>query len=134
MTLRRNFQGFTTIKTYIPPNFKPLEDCYLSTKQKRGLCIFLQEALCNVGKHAIGATSLDVICTREKSWYRLSIIDNGAGMTSSCNHKAGGRGTEQAQELARQLKGKFHRLPHTPQGTICELTWPMTKLWFWRLW
>lgn len=134
ITLRRNFQGFTTIKTYIPPNFKPLEACYLSTAQKRGLCLFLQEALCNVGKHAIKATCLDVICTRSHSWYSLRIIDNGAGITLSSNYTGGRRGTNQAQELARQLRGKFRRLPHAPQGTVCELTWPMAKTWFWRFW
>lgn len=134
ITLRRNFQCFATIKTFIPPNFKPLEDCHLSTAQKRGLCLFLQEALCNVGKHAIGATCLDVSCTRSQGWYSLLIIDNGVGITSSSKHPGGGRGTNQAQEVARQLRGKFRRLPHTPQGSICELTWPRAKKWFWRFW
>lgn len=124
ITLKRSFKGFTTIVTYIPPNFKPLEDCYLSMAQKRGLCLFLQEALCNVGKHAVGATCLDVICTCSRFWYSLRIIDNGAGTTPLSNY-IGRQGTEQAQKLARQMSGKFRRLSNTPQGTICELTWPV---------
>jgi len=135
ITLRRNFQGFATIQSFIPPNFQPLEECYLSTAQKRGLCLFLQEALCNVGKHSRGATHLDVSCTRSSLGYSLQIIDNGAGISSSSKYTGGRRGTDQAQELARQLRGKFRRFPHTPQGTVCELTWPITKSrWrFWRL-
>ncbi len=131
ITLRRNFQGFTTIQTYIPPNFQLLEDSYLNTTQKRGLCLFLQEALCNVGKHAKAATRLDVACTREPRWYCLQIIDNGAGIISPSNYTGGRGGTNQAQDIARQLGGKFRRFPHSPQGTVCELTWPVEKAW-WR--
>ncbi len=64
ITLRRNFQGFMTIQSFIPPNFEPLEECNLNANQKRSLYLFLQEALCNVGKHSQEATRLDVICTR----------------------------------------------------------------------
>lgn len=131
LTLRRNFQGFVTILSFIPPNFEPLEDSHLSTAKKRCLCLFLQEALCNVGKHAKGATRLDVICTREPSWYCLKIIDNGAEMISESNYTGGRGGTNQAHEIARQLRGKFRRFPHSPQGTVCELTWPIAMAW-WR--
>ncbi len=127
LTRGKKLPGFTTIKTYIPPDFKPLEDCYLSQTQKRCLCLFLQEALCNVGKHALRATCLEVICTRSHSWYSLSIIDNGAASTLSSNPKCGRGRTQQAQELARQLEGKFRRQPRDSQGTICELTWPNRK-------
>lgn len=133
-TLNRDFPCFATIRTYIPPDFKPLEKCNLSLEQKRGLCLFLEEALCNVGKHAIGATRLEVICTKQANYYSLRIIDNGIGyIASSYNSKLRKqRGTKQAQEIARQLGGKFQRLPHnsqSPQGTICELTWRESKSW-----
>lgn len=131
-TLKRDLQGFAAIKTYIPPDFTPLEDCPLTVDQKQGLCIFLQEALCNVGKHAVGASCLDVVCVREKDWYSLRITDNGAGSASLSGHFSGGRGTAQAKELARHLRGKFLRRPHSPQGTICELTWPAGRPW-WQL-
>ncbi|MDZ8184921.1 MAG: CHASE2 domain-containing protein [Nostoc sp. ChiSLP02] len=129
ITLKRNFQGFATIQSFIPPNFEPLEECNLNANQKRGLYLFLQEALCNVGKHSQRATRLDVVCTRSSQEYCLKIIDNGFPNLSK-NHQRGGQGTQQAQDLARQLRGKFRRFSHSPQGTVCELTWPIAgSLW-----
>lgn len=133
-TLDRDFPGLATIMNYIPPNFKPLENCRLNPEQKRGLCLFLQEALCNVGKHAIGATRLDVICTKEASRYRLSIVDNGVGMVPLSNFTSENQGTNQAQAIARLLRGKFQRQPCQPQGTICELTWPVSRNWLKGFW
>lgn len=133
-TLERQFPGFATIRTYIPPNFTPLEDCRLSPEQKRGLGLFLQEALCNVGKHAVGATRLDVICTKEAGWYSLKIIDNGVGIASSSNYTRGDQGTKQAQALAQKLWGRFGRRANSPQGIICELTWPVVGFGLLRFW
>lgn len=132
ITLRRPFPGFTTILSFIPPNFEPLEDSYFSTAKKRCLCLFLQEALCNVGKHAKDATRLDVICTRESLWCCLKIIDNGAEVISQSNDTSDRGGTKQAHEIARQLRGKFRRFSHSPQGTVCELTWPVAIAWWQR--
>ncbi len=131
-TLKRNLQSFATIKSYIPPDFTSLEDCPLTVDQKQGLCIFLENALCNVGKHAVGASCLDVVCTRENDWYILRIIDNGTNSPSQSKHLNSGRGTDQAKELARNLRGKFQRRHHLPQATICELAWPAIKPW-WQL-
>ncbi|MBD2102466.1 CHASE2 domain-containing protein [Leptolyngbya sp. FACHB-261] len=130
-TLLRDFKGFTTIRTFIPPDFSSLEALSLTADQKRSLCTFLQEALCNVGKHAVGATRLDVVCSQDENWCSLRVIDNGTSslLTQSPD---GGRGTEQAKELARQLRGKFQRRPHSPQGTVCELSWPLTRGWRFR--
>ncbi|MEH2327549.1 sensor histidine kinase [Nostoc sp.] len=129
ITLRRNFQGFTTIQSFIAPNFELLEECNFNANQKRGLYLFLQEALCNVGKHSQRATRLDVICMRSSKEYCLQIIDNGFANKSK-KYQAGGQGTDQAQDLARQLRGKFRRFPHSPQGTVCELTWPIASTWW----
>jgi CHASE2 domain-containing sensor protein/two-component sensor histidine kinase len=76
-TLKRDLPGFATIKTYIPPDFSSLADCFLSMEHKQSLCVFLEEALCNVGKHAVDATYLDVVCDRDHNGYRLCVIDNG---------------------------------------------------------
>ncbi|MEH2245429.1 CHASE2 domain-containing protein [Nostoc sp.] len=131
-TLQRKFQGFETIQSFIPPNFEPLEECYLNADQKRSLYLFFQEALCNVGKHSQRATRLDVVCTRSASEYCLQIIDNGVGILSKSNYQSGGGGTDQAQYLARKLRGKFRRFRHSPQGTVCELTWPVASTWWQR--
>lgn len=138
-TLRRDLPGFATIKTYIPPDFSCLANCTLSPLHKQRLCIFLEEALCNVGKHAIEASYLDVICDQQTTHYRLCVIDNGRGpssnlLISQTGQSNSGWGTTQAQDLARQLNGKFHRRPHPPQGVACELIWSnQTALWHpWR--
>ncbi|MFN6567891.1 CHASE2 domain-containing protein [Dendronalium sp. ChiSLP03b] len=123
-TLERDFPCFRTIKVKIR-TFEPLDEQYLNNEHKQGLCRFLEEALCNVGKHAIGVTCLEVTCTSSQGWYTLRIIDDGLGINSSRE----GRGTQQFINLARQLKGKFQRLPLEPQGTICELSWPVAKFW-----
>lgn len=121
-TLQRDLSGFASIKVYIPPNFDPLKDCSLTPEQKQGLCLFLQEALCNVGKHAIAATRLDVVCTRQQDEWSLQILDNGSNGLRSDDFRSG-RGTVQARELARSLGGKFARRSHSPQGVACELIW-----------
>ena len=127
-TLQRDLPGFSSIKTYIPPDFDSLKDCVFTVEQKQGLCNFLQEALCNVGKHAIKASRLDVICMHQKNEWRLQIIDN--GVNSIIHQAPNGSGTDQAKELARSLGGKFQRRSHSPQGVICELSWQSSKSWW----
>ncbi|HIK08637.1 MAG TPA: CHASE2 domain-containing protein [Trichormus sp. M33_DOE_039] len=125
-TLEREFPCFKSIRIKIR-NFEPLDERHLTIEQKRSLCRFLEEALCNVGKHATGVTRLEVTCSSSEGWYTLSIVDDGLGVTSSTE----GRGTQQFRNLAKQFKGKFRRVPLSPRGTLCELSWPMPKFWFW---
>jgi CHASE2 domain-containing sensor protein/two-component sensor histidine kinase len=129
-TLETEAPGFAEIQTYISPDFEILKHNHFSAEQKRGLCLFLQEALWNVGKHAIGATRLDVMCLRERNNYVLRITDNGSGVTS----RREGQGTKQAKIIAWQLGGRFQRRLHHPKGTICELIFPMQRNWLrrWR--
>jgi two-component sensor histidine kinase len=122
-TLERDFRCFKTIKIKIR-TFESVDERNLSLEDKRGLCRFLEEALCNVGKHALGVTWLQVTCCSFTGWNKLSIIDNGLGDQSS--HV--GRGTQQFKNLARQIKGKFRRVTLSPQGTLCELSWPLPHL------
>jgi nitrate/nitrite-specific signal transduction histidine kinase len=131
-TITRDFPCFQTIKVKIN-KFEPLESRYLSLDQKRGLCRFLEEALCNVGKYAVGMTRLSVICTQENGENVLRIIDNGVGLDALSDNldQWRGRGTQQAKNLARQLRGTFRRFPNSPKGTVCELTWSVAKAWFW---
>ncbi len=125
-TLERKFPCFKTLKIKIR-SFEPVQDCHLNLSQKRGLCRFLEEALCNVGKHAKGVTRLEVYFTRNEGWYTINVIDDGLGATS---YKEG-RGTQQFRNLARHLKGKFRRSPLSPRGTLCELSWPIHKSYLW---
>ncbi|CBN54860.1 MULTISPECIES: CHASE2 domain-containing protein [Kamptonema] len=121
-TLERNFPCFKTLKIKVR-TFDPLDAEHLTIEQKRGLCRFLEEALCNVGKYATGVTRLNVTCTCQQGSHILRITDNGKGVDSVSE----GRGTQQSRDLARQLKGKFTRSPLPTQGTLCELTWPIPK-------
>ncbi|MEQ8755909.1 MAG: CHASE2 domain-containing protein [Coleofasciculus sp. G1-WW12-02] len=122
-TLKRdNFPNFKTLKVKVR-TFAPIESKSLSLEQKRELCQFLEEALCNVGKHAKGVTRLSAIGKPNQGWYTLSIKDNGCGICSSSEN----RGTKQCKNLAKQLGGTFNREPVSPRGTLCELTWPLVS-------
>ncbi|MEG4585462.1 CHASE2 domain-containing protein [Microcoleus sp. MOSTC5] len=119
-TLQRNFPSFKTLKVKAY-SFEPIEEQYLSMEQKRELCQFLEEALCNVGKHAKKLTRLSATGKQNEGWYTLSIKDNGSSICSSFE----GRGTKQCLNLAKKLKGKFKRTCLGEKGTLCELTWPI---------
>jgi CHASE2 domain-containing sensor protein len=120
-TLQRNFPSFKTLKVKAY-SFEPIEEQYLSLEQKRELCQFLEEALCNVGKHAKKLTRLSATGKENKGWYTLSIKDNGSSVCSSFEN----RGTKQCLNLAKKLKGKFKRTCLGEKGTLCELSWPIT--------
>lgn len=132
--MERDFSGFQTIKLKVF-QFEPLDECYLTTEQKRGLCRFLEEALCNVGKHAVRTTRLEVTCAQIEGRNLIRVADNGIDeQTNSALAGAivrEGLGTRQARNLAKQLGGQFQRLPNSPKGTICELSWTTHKRWFW---
>ncbi|BAZ08377.1 putative sensor with CHASE2 domain protein [Calothrix sp. NIES-4071] len=121
-TLKRDLPYFENLKLKAR-SFEPIEDQHLNTEQKRELCQFLEEALCNVGKHAIGAKRVQAIGKENQGWYTLSIKDNGCGIKSNSENK----GTKQAQNLARKLGGNFKRERISPRETLCELTWPLKK-------
>ncbi|OUL21290.1 histidine kinase [Nostoc sp. RF31YmG] len=123
-TLERDFPCFKTLRVKIR-TFEPIDERYLSIEHKRGLCRFLEEALCNVGKHATGVTRLEVTCSLFEGWQTLSIVDDALAISLYRE----GRGTQQFRNLARQLKGKFRRVSLYPRGTLCELSWPVPKFW-----
>ncbi|NJL45825.1 MAG: hypothetical protein HC922_09115 [Leptolyngbyaceae cyanobacterium SM2_3_12] len=122
-TLRRNFPGFSSIKFQVI-KFEPLRVEDLSTDDKRALCRFLEEALCNIGKHAVAPTRLTVLCLATATENLIRIEDNGKTLPGSTQTELGGRGTQQAQDLARRLGGTFQRIL-LPQGMRCELRWPL---------
>lgn len=124
-TLQRNFPYFETLKVKAY-SFDPIEEQYLSSEQKRDICQFLEEALCNVGKYAKGLTRLSAIGKQNVGYYTLSIKDNGSGINSYTD----GRGTKQCLNIAKKLGGKFQRQPLKEKGTLCQLTWSLTdKTW-----
>ncbi|MEM9216549.1 MAG: CHASE2 domain-containing protein [Cyanobacteria bacterium P01_F01_bin.150] len=142
-TLQRNFPGFTSLKAHIV-TFEPFEENGLTAELKRELCRFLEEALCNVGKHASGARRLTIDCQHNGNHNLIRVIDNGSDLNvrgeDNIEHsvqksrsltpqllKNAGRGTQQAEQLANKLRGNFNRSAHSPQGTCCELSWQPQK-------
>ncbi|MCC3514018.1 CHASE2 domain-containing protein [Microcoleus sp. PH2017_18_LLB_O_A] len=138
-TLEQELPYLQTIKFKIV-QFDPLNTEHLRLEHKRGLCRFLEEALCNVGKHAIAATRLTVICTQEGDRQVIRVVDNGNGklseieatiQDSNTNIQSSGLGTQLANNLAKQLGGTFRRYQNVPKGTVCELSWSAKRRWFW---
>lgn len=119
-TLQRDFACFKTLKVKAR-SFDSIEEQYLNIERKRELCEFLEEALCNVGKHAKGVTRLSVTGKQNEGWYTLSIKDNGSSICSFPE----GRGTKQCLAIAKQLGGRFKRDCLEEKGMLCELTWPI---------
>lgn len=126
LTLERSeFSSFEALKvTY---DFESIDQTLLNIEQRQSLCRFLEEALCNVGKHAEGAIHLWVTSTYHQGWYTIRVIDDGIGIHSTNE----GEGTRYARKIASQLKGKFKREPAKPKGTLCQLSIPLTKSRWW---
>lgn len=125
----QRFTGLETVKFKVV-QFDLLRDRGLGAEDRQAICRFLEEALCNVGKHAIGATRLTVRCSSTDSENLIRVEDNGLSMASRSERRRpellsveGGRGTQQAQLLAKRLGGNFHRTVLS-SGIACELRWP----------
>lgn len=123
-TLKRDFPGFDSIKFQIV-KFEPLETDGLTSDCKRSLCRFLEEALCNVGKHAVTAKRLTVICMAKETENLICVEDSGKSEGPPVSLRDG-RGTQQAKALANYLGGRFHRTARAT-GTYCELQWPLRR-------
>ncbi|BAT54351.1 putative Sensor with Chase2 domain protein [Nostoc sp. NIES-3756] len=117
---RQDLEYFQNINVKVR-TFDPIDDRYLSLRSKQELCLFLEEALCNVGKHAQGSKRVESIGKQEHNFYKLTIKDNGCGLNSSSESK----GTKQLKNIASNLGGEFTRESAYPKGTVCEITWKL---------
>jgi signal transduction histidine kinase len=120
LTLKRNLPCFRTIQVKVR-NFALLEPTYLTLELKRDLCLWLEEALCNVGKHAQGVTRITVTGEANDNYYTLKVQDNGLGLKSALTQQ----GTQLCTQLAKRLGGTFQRKSLPQGGVICELSWPV---------
>lgn len=125
--MERDLPCFQALKVQLV-TFEALDERYLSVEQKRALCRFLEEALCNVGKHAVNATRLEVRCGCSQGRNSIQVMDNGSGSNPSLPD---GMGTQQAKRLAQQLRGRFVREKRSTGGTLCELSWSVKQR-FWQ--
>lgn len=121
-TLERDFPGFAGLQVQVR-SFDAIENETLTIASKRKLCIFLQEALCNVGKHALGSTRLTVTGELMENAYQLTIVDNGIGYDPASSIR--GEGTQIGLDAEAQLGGKFTRLPCDSKGTFCQFVFPL---------
>ncbi len=119
---RQDLEYLKNIKVKIR-TFEPIDDKYLSVNSKQELCLFLEEALCNVGKHAKGVKRIEAIGKKDRDFYILKIQDNGVGLVSSIESK----GTKQLRNIAKNLGGDFRRESIAPKGTVCEISWRLRK-------
>ncbi|MGF1497050.1 MAG: CHASE2 domain-containing protein [Elainellaceae cyanobacterium] len=117
-TASRHLIGFESLKVRIR-SFDAIDESCLTSEQKLHLCLFLEEALCNAGKHGGKLTYLKAIGSYYDSWYILQIEDNGLGMHSNYE----GEGTKFAIKLAKHLGGVFNRSAGKHGGTLCQLKW-----------
>ena len=120
LTLKRNFPHFKTIRVKVR-DFEPLDDSAMDIEIKRELCRWLEEVLCNVGKHAQNATRVVATGKHQQEWYVLKVEDNGPGLSSLAEHQ----GTKYCQKQAQHLGGRFKRESLPQGGTLCELSWPL---------
>ena len=126
-TMQRPFPGFKILKAQVR-SFKPVEPENMPIECKRKLCRFFEEALCNVGRHATGATKLTVTGETKGHIYYLKITDNGIGTRIYNLPGSGqGRGTKIGYELEYSLQGRFTRKNIYPNGFLCEFKWPLSR-------
>lgn len=122
-TLNRDFPGLKTLRLTLR-DFEPYPGD-LTPELKRDIGHFIEEAICNVGKHAVDATQLEALGRVADLNYCLVVRDNSVPTFNHPLIRHKGKGTQQAEKLAHQLKGLFTRKPHRPSGIICELSWPL---------
>jgi len=118
LTLKRNLTYFQTIGVKVR-NFAPITQPSLTLEMKRDLCLWLEEALCNVGKHARGVTRIVVTGEERGGNYILKVQDNGCGLKPGKEQQ----GTKHSHLLAKRLGGKFRRESLPKGGVVCELSW-----------
>ncbi|MGD1949152.1 MAG: CHASE2 domain-containing protein [Leptolyngbyaceae cyanobacterium] len=121
--LSRPLLGFSNLKFTII-SFDPIESEKLSIDAKRKLCRFLEEALGNVGKHAVGATRLVVTGKHKDSQYELTVADNGP--YEKLDDVETGEGTRIGNEVSKLTRGKFIHKPNKPKGFLCQLIFPIS--------
>ena len=100
--------------------FDPVKKHHLSIDDKRKICMFLQEAITNIKKHSEDAQRIRIVGKQSHDSYTITIEDNGSG---TLNLTSKGKGTNQAEDLAKKLGGQFNRCNIQPKGVRCTLEW-----------
>lgn len=119
ITIDQDMPNFKQIKVKIVDFDCSLAQASIPRDMKKDLCLFLEEAIINVGKHAKNSTKIDVKGTVNNKEIILRVVDNGLSMLPSEN--VNGLGTQLIEEIAKKWSGKFSLSPIESIGTSCEL-------------
>lgn len=107
-----------------------VDECDVPEKLKITLFRIVQEALCNIAKHA-DASCVRVIFLRTEDGLRLAIEDDGRGFDTDAHAKRGhaGRGLGVKGMMERvNLSGGTYQLDSAPgQGTRIHAFWPIER-------
>ncbi len=117
-TLERNFPHFAKTRIKIV-DFTPYPDESMDFATKRNICFCFEEALCNIGKHAQGATKIIAVSEVVDDLYVLRVQDNGCGLVSHKKNK----GSKLCENLAQMLDGKFILESLEPKGALFTISW-----------
>ena len=117
-TLERNFPHFAKTRIKIV-DFTPYPDESIDFATKRNICFCFEEALCNIGKHAQGATKIIAVSEVVDDLYVLRVEDNGCGLVSHKKNK----GSKLCENLAQMLDGKFILQSLEPKGALFTISW-----------
>ncbi|NJL41354.1 MAG: histidine kinase, partial [Leptolyngbyaceae cyanobacterium SM1_4_3] len=88
LTRTRDFPLFEQVIKIV--SFEEIESRHLTLQHKRGLCRFMEEALCNAGKYAEGMTRLEVSCKLQNGWTIIRVADDGIGIKVASSQRGYG--------------------------------------------
>lgn len=130
-TVERDRSFFEPITKVL--DFNPMADSRLTSREKRALGRFVEEALTNIRKYADSPTRISISCKTTENDNIIQISDNGSPVCPIQPQAPEGEGTRQARKLARQLSGSFERESIEPKGVRCVLRWPIQRA-VWQCW
>lgn len=103
---------------------EPLLALKLPTKHHYDFYMIFKEAINNAAKYS-EATQVQVQVNRENGELRLHIRDNGKGFEQ--NSVKSGNGLKNMQKRAAQLDGKLHIYSRPGEGTLIQVSMPITQ-------
>ncbi|MGB2924900.1 MAG: CHASE2 domain-containing protein [Limnothrix sp.] len=121
-TMERDLVNFYNLKAKVC-SFDVVQNEKFSHRNKEKLSQFLEECLCNVGRHAHGLTRLQVVGKCDGAQYSLKIEDNGVGISDVAKKKL----RVKFQRLLRSLDAELVIDSLEPKGTLCQLIWKQKK-------
>jgi PAS domain S-box-containing protein len=115
------FQARTGIRTHVVSSVETVD---LNAQQSTAVFRIFQEALTNVLRHS-EATRVDIQVEEEPGWLRITIQDNGRGITDAQKSAAQSLGLLGMQERARLAGGSIEISGEEGKGTVVTMRVPL---------